>query len=218
MRILLIRHGETNANLEMKWSGYNDLNSTNLTENGKFQADQLCNWFKKTDYIPTYIYSSPQIRAKETCLIATRLWNLPVHLMDNLRETNPGVFEGLSWEEIKKQYPSEASVFSDSRDWDCIPEAESNLNRLKRSKEILHFLINKHSDDDTIFIFSHGGIIRQLIASILETKKIWNMSPKNTSLFEFIIDKNNWQKDSNIIFNPLKWQILKFNETPHLKV
>ena len=216
MNLLLIRHGETNANLEMKWSGYNDLPFTNLTTNGKEQARKLCAWFQKNNIHPTRIYSSPQVRARETCLIATSPWNLPIHLSNDLRETNPGIFEGLSWKEIEKKYPNQSAAFLNSRDWDYVDGSESDLNRLKRGKKFINFLINTHSNHDTIFIFSHGGMIKQLIAAILETKKIWNVSPKNTSLFEFIFDKDNWYKESNIIYHPLKWKILKFNDTPHL--
>ena len=71
MKLLLVRHGETNANLQMRWSGYNDIRSTFLTERGKEQAKQLCSWLKKSELFPTHIYSSPQIRSKETCNIAT---------------------------------------------------------------------------------------------------------------------------------------------------
>ena len=96
-----------------------------------------------------------------------------------------------------------------------ITKSENDEERLERGKKIFNFLLSNHSNKDTVFIFSHGGIMRQIIAAILETKKLWNLSPKNTSLFEFSFDKENWDEKSNI-FNPLKWQILKFNDTPHL--
>ena len=40
MRLILIRHGETHANLTMRWSGAKDLDITDLTENGKKQAQE----------------------------------------------------------------------------------------------------------------------------------------------------------------------------------
>ena len=215
MKLLLVRHGETNANLQMRWSGYNDIKSTFLTERGKEQAKQLCSWLKKSALFPTHIYSSPQIRSKDTCNIATNFYNLPIRLTNDLRETNPGIFEGLTWEEIEKKYPDKSSAFVNSRNWTLITKSENDEERLERGKKIFNFLLSNHSNKDTVFIFSHGGIMRQIIAAILETKKLWNLSPKNTSLFEFSFDKENWDEKSNI-FNPLKWQILKFNDTPHL--
>ena len=38
MKLLLVRHGETFANDAQRWSGSQDLDITNLTENGKNQA------------------------------------------------------------------------------------------------------------------------------------------------------------------------------------
>ena len=46
MRLILIRHGETHANLAMRWSGSKDLEITDLTENGKDQAKKLGLWFR----------------------------------------------------------------------------------------------------------------------------------------------------------------------------
>lgn len=218
MKLLLIRHGETNANLQMRWSGYNDLISTNLTETGIKQAEKLSTWFQINKIKPTHIYSSPQIRSRSTCIISTNFLGLPIRILSDLRETNAGIFEGLTWQEIEDKYPKEASIFVDSRDWTHIKNSENDIERLERGKRILNLLITNHSNDDSIFVFSHGGIMRQIIASILETKKLWNMSPKNTSLFEFSFDKDNWNTESNIIFSPLKWKILQFNDTPHLNV
>ena len=41
MRLILIRHGETKANLVMRWSGSKDLEITDLTAKGKSQAKKL---------------------------------------------------------------------------------------------------------------------------------------------------------------------------------
>ena len=45
MKLLLVRHGETFANDAQRWSGSQDLEITNLTENGIEQAKKLATWF-----------------------------------------------------------------------------------------------------------------------------------------------------------------------------
>ena len=60
MRLILIRHGETKANLVMRWSGSKDLEITNLTAEGKSQAKKLGLWFKQENFVPTQVYVSPQ--------------------------------------------------------------------------------------------------------------------------------------------------------------
>ena len=56
MRLILIRHGETHANLAMRWSGSKDLEITDLTENGKDQAKKLGLWFRDKSFEPTHAY------------------------------------------------------------------------------------------------------------------------------------------------------------------
>ena len=77
MRLILIRHGETDANLLMRWSGSKDLEITNLTTAGKSQAQELGSWFKKESFIPTHVYVSPQKRAQDTARLAGGHWNIP---------------------------------------------------------------------------------------------------------------------------------------------
>ena len=57
MKLLLVRHGETFANDAQRWSGSQDLEITNLTENGIEQAKKLATWFKNNNFIPTHILS-----------------------------------------------------------------------------------------------------------------------------------------------------------------
>ena len=74
MRLILIRHGETHANLAMRWSGSKDLDITDLTENGKDQAKKLGLWFRDKSFEPTHAYHSPQRRAKNTADLAAGTW------------------------------------------------------------------------------------------------------------------------------------------------
>ena len=130
MKLLLIRHGETNAKLQMRWSGYNDLVSTNLTAAGINQAEKLSTWFQINKIKPTHIYSSPQIRSRTTCSISTNFLGLPIRILSDLRETNAGIFEGLTWQEIEDKYPKEASIFVDSRNWTHIKNSENDIELL----------------------------------------------------------------------------------------
>jgi len=216
LRLILIRHGETTANLEMRWSGSKDLDITNLTLQGKRQAEQLGRWFKDRRFQPTNVYSSPQIRAKATANLAGGHWGLPIVELNDLRETGAGIFEGKTWSEIEEEYPSQADLFRDSRDWSHIPGAEQEDGRRRRGKDILLSALKNHNNMDIVVMFAHQGIIQQIIAAILQSPKLWSIPMKNTAVFEFSIDTEFWEEESRVRLNPTLWKITRFNEQPHL--
>ncbi len=216
MRLILIRHGETTANLEMRWSGSKDLDITNLTQQGKKQAEQLGRWFKDRRFQPTHIYSSPQIRAKATANLAGGHWGLPIVEISDLKETGAGIFEGKTWPEIETDYPNEAESFRDSRDWAHIPGAEQEDDRRRRGKDVLLSALKNHLNTDIVVMFAHAGIIQHIIGAILQSPKLWSIPMKNTSIFEFSIDTKSWDEESRVQLNPTLWKITRFNEQPHL--
>ena len=216
MKLLLVRHGETHANLANRWSGSKDLDITNLTDSGREQAIKLGRWFKERRFTPTHVYSSPQQRAKDTCELAGGHWGLHTNIDENLPETGAGIFEGLSWEEIENQHPIEADLFRESRDWAHIDGAEQEEDRRERGAKVLRVIIANHTNDDTIVMFAHAGIIQQIVCAILESPRLWGLAAKNTALYEFSIDVDNWYETSRTLFNPTAWRIIRFNEQPHL--
>ena len=216
MRLILIRHGETYANLSMRWSGSKDLKVTDLTENGKDQAKKLGQWFQDQKFIPTHAYHSPQRRARNTAQLAGGHWNLKMTATDYLKETGAGIFEGLTWKEIEDKYPKEADLFRDSRDWSYIPEAESEEDRRSRAKKVLSLILQNHSNEDVVVMFCHAGIIQHIVSVIFESPKLLRINIHNTALFEFSIDINNWNTSTREKFNPTLWRIIHFNSNSHL--
>ncbi len=217
MKLLLVRHGETFANDAQRWSGSQDLEITNLTENGKNQAKKLGSWFKDTNYIPTHIYVSPQKRALDTYNLAGNHWNIEPNIIDELKETSAGNFEGHTWEEIEQLFPQEADGFRFSRNWDVVNGAETESERRSRGKNVLNIALNHQNNTDIVIMFCHASIIGNIIAAILETPKLWGIRTKNTAIFEFELDPQQWNDMSRTKNNPTLWRILRFNETPHLE-
>ena len=122
----------------------------------------------------------------------------------------------MSWEEIENQHPIEADLFRESRDWAHIDGAEQQEDRRERGAKVLRSVIANHTNDDTIVMFAHAGIIQQIVCAILESPRLWGLAAKNTALYEFSIDVDNWYETSRTLFNPTAWRIIRFNEQPHL--
>ena len=54
---------------------------------------------------PTHVYSSPLLRTADTARIAARSWDAPIVYHDDLKETDVGVFTGLTLDEAASALP-----------------------------------------------------------------------------------------------------------------
>ena len=159
MKLLIIRHGESEADILDVHEGRADFN---LTEKGHAQAQAMAE-FVKANYTVDKIYSSTLKRAFQTATHLSDEINVPIVAEEQLMEFNNGLLAGLSWEEADQKYPRienlpvHASVY----------EQESKLEFRYRADYILSKIIAENEADATIVIVSHGGMINQLYQSFL---------------------------------------------------
>src|SRR3954469_644487 len=94
-RILLIRHGQTDWNVEGGWQAHLDepLNATGIK-----QAQALAEYLRGRAI--SAIYSSDLLRARVTAEWIAQAIGLPVKEDQRWRELNLGVFQGLTTSEI----------------------------------------------------------------------------------------------------------------------
>lgn len=98
-RLCLVRHGQTDWNLEGRYHGQSDVP---LNENGRNQAVVLAQQLQGQSFIA--IYTSDLQRAMETARIIASAIHLPVRLEPRLREINQGEWEGQLVEAIRARY------------------------------------------------------------------------------------------------------------------
>ncbi|MFI9105718.1 bifunctional RNase H/acid phosphatase [Streptomyces fildesensis] len=102
---VLLRHGETALTPEKRFSGSGG-SDPDLSEKGRWQAQQAAISFAARGTVQA-IVSSPLARCRQTAeAVATRL-GLDVRIDEGLRETDFGVFEGLTFAEVRERYPAE---------------------------------------------------------------------------------------------------------------
>ena len=97
-KLILVRHGETDKNINDSLHASNDpetLNDTGIKQIN-ITADKLSN------YSPSKIYSSKERRARESAKIIADTLKIPVEKIDGMQERNWGVFTGKPWGEVKK--------------------------------------------------------------------------------------------------------------------
>ncbi|MCB9501307.1 MAG: histidine phosphatase family protein [Deferribacteres bacterium] len=187
-QVLIIRHGQTEWNAVDRFQGHLD---TNLSELGKKQAEAVAKRVK--DFPITAIYSSDLKRARQTAQPIANKFNLSVQLDKDLRERHMGIFQGLTFAEIKEKHPDDYQKFMT---WDpdyIIPQGESSRQKYDRSIACFTAIADRHPGEQ-ILIVSHGGTIDALFRHALgltlsQPRKYKNF---NASINRFYRTKDSW--------------------------
>lgn len=194
-KLLLIRHGQTNCNLEKRYSGFLDVD---INATGKKQAKLLHKRLKKIQI--HNVYSSDRLRAINSAKIIFK--NLKVSIDPGLRELHFGIFEGLTYAQIMKKHPQEYKKWLVNPFKTSIPQGENLYDFQKRILTSFKNIISNNIAK-TAAIVCHGGVISIFINSILKSKDFWNYIPDSTSLS--IVERIGNNTDIKL-----------FNDTTHL--
>ncbi|MDD5495754.1 MAG: histidine phosphatase family protein [Candidatus Omnitrophica bacterium] len=198
-RLILIRHGETDCNLEARYCGFCNFP---LNEKGVWQSRKLAARIKR--FRIDKVYSSDLKRACQTSEILFR--KAKIEKFPDLREINVGIFEGLRYEEIAERHGRLYKKWLADPFGVKIPEGESFTEMRTRVRKRLAFIASTNAGK-TVAIISHGGPIRVVLNDALGRgpKRFWEITLDNCALS--IIDFSAKRKP----------RAVKINDTAHLK-
>ncbi|BAY82750.1 phosphoglycerate/bisphosphoglycerate mutase [Calothrix parasitica NIES-267] len=186
VRLLLVRHGETEWNQQSKYQGQVDVS---LNANGKLQSQKVADFLKHVSI--DKVYSSSMLRAKETAEIilqqhqgTSKLDNL--ELNDGFKEIIHGVWEGKSKTEIEREFPGELQRWYETPEKFKMPSGESLQQVWQRTVEVYESILKAALDNQlkTVLIVAHGGTNQILLCHILglSAKHFWNFRQSNCCL------------------------------------
>ena len=160
-RLLLIRHGDTELNSAERYWGRTDVK---LSAAGLRQAERLRDRLaaEKIDAI----YSSDLQRALVTANTIASRHQLAVVVCAELRETDFGQLEGLTFEEVGQLYPEVAKLWAERSTKLKYPGGESVYQLNNRVSQFLGRL-KKHTPEQTILITAHKGVLSILLCRLL---------------------------------------------------
>ena len=159
MDLLVIRHGQSEADILKVFEGRADFN---LTEPGFHQAALMAEWVK--GYIKVEkILSSPLKRAQQTAEKLSAATNVPVGFDDCLMEWNNGLIAGLTREEADRKYPLPEKKFPHT----AVYGQESMIDFRARAETALSKIVHENPSDVKIAVISHGGMINMLFRAFL---------------------------------------------------
>lgn len=178
-RIILIRHGETDWNLEGRYQGQTDID---LNDTGRRQAEKLS--IRLRNETVDRIYSSDRIRAVNSAKIIFRGRRIKVET--DLREISFGVFEGLNYKEILQRYPDIYSGWMKNPFDSLIPGGELPADFRRRVLGTFKSIVSLNKDK-AVAIVTHGGPVNVIVRDVLGSKvpEDFIPGPTSTSIIEF---------------------------------
>ena len=158
--IYLIRHAEAEGNLYRIAQGQDD---SILTDRGWRQVKALERRFEGVQIDEVYASDLYRTRATASAICLPR--NLTPHLTRDLREIHVGVWERKTWGEFVRRWPEEMERFGRQMDRWRMEGAETPAQVLERALEAVR-KIAAENDGKSVAVFSHGYVIRLLLANL----------------------------------------------------
>lgn len=162
MKLIIVRHGETRANLEDRLQGQT---GGGLTELGRQQARLLAERLR-VEPIDS-IFSSDLQRALETTREISIFHPIRVQVVPEIREWNLGKLSGQSVERLRNAVSEAGGLHPEFR-----PQCGESLNELiQRADAFARMVFSGHADR-TALIVSHGMFNRAMISVVLKKELV----------------------------------------------
>ncbi|HEV7618750.1 MAG TPA: histidine phosphatase family protein [Burkholderiaceae bacterium] len=201
--ILLIRHGETDWNVEKRLQGHVDIA---LNAEGKRQATALGRVL--LDEPLDVIIASDLQRAVQTAQAIAASRGMAVHIEPALRERCYGALEGLRYSDINERYPDAYAAWC-ARDIDArYPMGRNNAETLRefsqRAIGVIKRLATVH-DNKKIAVVTHGGVLECVYRA---ASGVGLLPRRDFPIFNASINR--------IMWNATAMQISRWGDVAHL--
>lgn len=179
IRLLLVRHGETDWNRQTRFQGQIDVP---LNDNGRQQSQKAGEFLQ--DVAIDFAVSSPMLRPKETAeIILKQHPNVKLDLQDGLREISHGLWEGRLETEIEQEFPGELQRWRLVPAQVQMPEGENLQEVWERSVAAWQSIVETASTNQfkTVLVVAHDATNKTLLCHILglSLENFWNFRQGN---------------------------------------
>jgi broad specificity phosphatase PhoE len=160
VQLLLIRHA-----LPLR-SEPGQGSDPDLSDEGIQQAQRLPEALKR--FPITRLVSSPQRRSIQTAAPVADTLGLTIDVDERIAEYDRDLEHYIPIEQIAAEYPEELARLATGH----LPSSVDEDAFLSRVNEGIRDIAAAAAHEDTVAVFSHGGVINGLLHSILRTEKI----------------------------------------------
>jgi len=160
VQLLLIRHALPHRSEPGEGS------DPDLSADGVEQANRLPDALAR--FPITRLVSSPQRRAVQTAEPVAAARGLTIDIDERLAEYDRDLAHYIPIEQIAAEYPEELARLAGGH----LPSTVDEESFLARVNEGIRDIADAGDHEDTVAVFSHGGVINGLLHGILRTEKV----------------------------------------------
>jgi len=161
-RLVLLRHGETDHNVEGRAQGHLDVP---LNASGRAQAQRVAPVLARL--APAFVWSSDLQRARSTAEVVAAACGLPVRVDARFREFHVGTHrQDRTWAEYQELFPDEAAVLLGERDG-VVPGRESPADVQARWQPALGQAAEAVPAGGCGIVVAHGASLRTGVVGFL---------------------------------------------------
>lgn len=165
--LYLIRHGKTEGSEVGRYKGSIDVP---LSEEGIEEIKKVAGFIKNVGTnrsLPLRgVYSSPLSRALKSAKLIAEPHGIRPMVVPDLRERNFGLWEGMSFDEIKEKYPKEFNAWAENPLKYKPVGGESTIEVRDRVIRAVEEILANHKEE-TIAIVAHGGVNRIILCHLI---------------------------------------------------
>jgi broad specificity phosphatase PhoE len=161
-RLWLIRHAEVEVRYQNTFGGRIDMN---LSPRGHDQAKILAGYLQGKSF--DAIYASPMKRVQQTLAPALKDGVPAQTTLHGLREVDFGDWTGYNWAQVQEKFGVHPYDWLDEIERGAVPNGETAAQFRNRVEPCLFEIIQARPGGTTA-VFCHGGVIRMMLAILLD--------------------------------------------------
>ena len=162
--LFLLRHGMTEGDGVTRYKGTTDVP---LSEEGILQCQRMAAFMHGGGLTPDVLYCSPLSRTVKSAEYMAEPFGLEPVIVPELRERDFGLWEGLSFAEVAKQFPEDFDAWAKDPLRFSPIEGESTLEVHERVLPAVEKLLAAH-EGGSVAIMAHGGVNRVVLCNYMK--------------------------------------------------
>ncbi len=200
MQVLLIRHA-----LPLR-SEHGEGSDPDLSEEGLAQIARLPDALAR--FPISRVMSSPQRRAIQTAEPVAAAHELPVEIDDRFAEYDRDLPHYIPIEQIRDENPQEWARMAEGR----LPSTVDEDAFRTRVRAAVDDLVATADPEDTVAVFSHGGVINILLHEILGTARLLSFPVDYASLTRLLYSRSGQATVATVNAVEHVWDLLPRNQ------
>jgi broad specificity phosphatase PhoE len=160
-RLLLVRHGQIEANVDRRWHGSTD---EDLTDLGREQARRVADHLARVHANVVAVYTSQAKRARDTAEPIAQALGVPLALEPGLAEYGIGVLENESYDDLVERHRFFERAEADLA-W--APSGGESLGGVGERVVAAWRTIARANPGKAVVVVSHGAAIAAGLAALL---------------------------------------------------